>query len=295
MSHRSHTPLDSDERALAARLAADATASPSPAVDASILAAARAAVAPETGPRPAVADVAPRAASSQRRPHRRWPVGAGVAAALLVAVGVAWQLRPAPDTRPEPWSEDPAPAAARVAPAPAADVPAFAEPGADHSPTFDTTSVQSPAAAPPGGAKTDDGHALTRAAAPAPAQAPTQADSVPAAETARVTAFGADPVPAPPVSARADAAPEAASAPPAAPRSEATLRRAAPLHEAHDAPDHDEPPATADSPQVRAAWLDRVRELLDAGDITAARASLAEFHRRHPDADLPPDLRALLD
>ncbi len=289
MSHRSHTPLDSDERALAARLAADATASPSPAVDASILAAARAAVtSAETGPRPAVADVAPRAASSPRRPHRRWPVGAGVAAALLVAVGVAWQLRPAPDTRPEPWSEDPAPAAARVAPAPAADVPASAEPGADHSPTFDTASVESPAAAPPGGAETDDGHALTRAAAPAPAQAATQADSVPAAETARVTAFGADPVPAPP-------APEAASAAPAAPRSEATLRRAAPLHEFHDAPDHDEPPATADSPQVRAAWLDRVRELLDAGDIAAARASLAEFHRRHPDADLPPDLRALLD
>ena len=62
-----------------------------------------------------------------------------------------------------------------------------------------------------------------------------------------------------------------------------------------DVPDDSDPPATADAPEVRAAWLARVRELLDAGRIEAARASLLEFRRRHPQAELPPDLQALLD
>ena len=115
-----------------------------------------------------------------------------------------------------------------------------------------------------------------------------------------MTAFGSDAVAAPRPSAAptgSAAAPAVVDAPAPAPvRSEAVARRAIPALDAlEDLPDHDEPPATADSPQVRAAWLERVRELLDTGDITAARASLAEFHRRHPDADLPPDLRALLD
>lgn len=67
------------------------------------------------------------------------------------------------------------------------------------------------------------------------------------------------------------------------------------LESIEDVPDDIEPPATVDAPEVRAAWLARVRELLDAGRIAEARASLAEFHRRHPKAELPPDLRALLD
>ena len=62
-----------------------------------------------------------------------------------------------------------------------------------------------------------------------------------------------------------------------------------------DQGDENQPPASADSPQVREAWLARVRELLAAGDVEAARDSLAEFHRRYPQAELSPDLRALLD
>jgi hypothetical protein len=61
-----------------------------------------------------------------------------------------------------------------------------------------------------------------------------------------------------------------------------------------DQPYDDEPPASADSPEVRTAWLARIRELLGEGKIDAARASLAEFHRRYPDAPLPDDLRPLL-
>lgn len=60
-----------------------------------------------------------------------------------------------------------------------------------------------------------------------------------------------------------------------------------------DEPLDDVPPATADSPAVRDAWLQRIRELADAGNIEGARASLHEFVRRYPAYPLPDDLRAL--
>ncbi len=53
----------------------------------------------------------------------------------------------------------------------------------------------------------------------------------------------------------------------------------------------EQPPATADSPQVQRAWLQRIRELLANGDTEGARASLAEFKRRYPRYALPEDLR----
>jgi len=56
----------------------------------------------------------------------------------------------------------------------------------------------------------------------------------------------------------------------------------------------DEPPATVDSPQTRRAWLDRIRELRDAGELEVARESLREYRRRYPDLDLPGDLEGLL-
>lgn len=54
----------------------------------------------------------------------------------------------------------------------------------------------------------------------------------------------------------------------------------------------DEPPATADSPAVQQAWLQRIRELIAHGQTTGAKASLQEFKRRYPQYPLPPDLRA---
>ena len=48
-----------------------------------------------------------------------------------------------------------------------------------------------------------------------------------------------------------------------------------------------------DSPEAREAWLERIRDLLRQGEVDAAKASLGEFRRRHPDAALPPDLRKL--
>lgn len=60
-----------------------------------------------------------------------------------------------------------------------------------------------------------------------------------------------------------------------------------------DDPGEDVPPATADSPAVRDAWLRRIGELLAEGKADDAKASLAEFRRRYPEATLPPELRTL--
>lgn len=61
-----------------------------------------------------------------------------------------------------------------------------------------------------------------------------------------------------------------------------------------DQPANDLPPATADSPQVQRAWLQRVRQLVAEGRTDAARASLREYQHRYPKAVLPEDLCALL-
>ncbi|GGD39903.1 hypothetical protein [Pseudoxanthomonas indica] len=79
MNRRPLQPLDAEEAALAEQLARlGPHGEPSPRLDARILAAAHDAV------------------SEQARPRRRsrWPLGLGVAASALLAVGIAWQLRP---------------------------------------------------------------------------------------------------------------------------------------------------------------------------------------------------------
>ncbi|MGJ7904823.1 hypothetical protein ACSAMQ_20510, partial [Lysobacter sp. 1R34A] len=76
--HDAHDPLSPEERELAERLLRlGPHDGPSPALDARILAAAHAAVAPP-----------------RRREKTRWPAWIGVAASLTLAIGVAWQLRP---------------------------------------------------------------------------------------------------------------------------------------------------------------------------------------------------------
>ncbi|MDB6164772.1 MAG: hypothetical protein JWL98_2204, partial [Xanthomonadaceae bacterium] len=60
-----------------------------------------------------------------------------------------------------------------------------------------------------------------------------------------------------------------------------------------DEPIDDVPPATADAPTVRDAWLERIRALVDGGDLGDARQSLRAFTQRYPDYQLPADLRTL--
>jgi len=134
-------PLTPEERALAERLRLGRPALPSAALDAAILAAARAAVAPAPAAVPqgdarsepdagAGADAvqpAPIAAAPQParatpstvvRRRTRWPAWTGLAASLTLAVGIAWQLRTPPPPVPMP--------AAAPAHAPIADAMRFA-------------------------------------------------------------------------------------------------------------------------------------------------------------------------
>lgn len=108
-----------DERELAALYARLPKAEPDPALDAAVLARAG------------------RAASARRR--ARWPVALGSAAVLVLAAGLAWQLR---DSRPDVTATPPAPMAQRVESTGPASAPVQAS-----APVMLQESV--PAAAPP--------------------------------------------------------------------------------------------------------------------------------------------------
>ncbi|MGN6513883.1 MAG: tetratricopeptide repeat protein [Lysobacteraceae bacterium] len=127
------------------------------------------------------------------------------------------------------------------------------------------------------------------APAPMAAESALPAPPVAPAPAARAAAPAA-------VNSAAPAPPARKAAPPAARTAESDTgfdAAAAADAAAGDEPPEDVPPATADAPAVREAWLQRIRELLASGQTDAARASLKEFVRRHPDAPLPDDLRAL--
>lgn len=332
MNRHDHDPLTPEEREIAQRLSQSGGISgPSAALDATILAAARAA-APAASTTPA---------AHRRRPRSRWPVGMGIAASLAVALGVAWQLRPQPDAVVVPA---PAEMPARVVLPPY--VPASPQVDAEQAPagpgagqTASTAQTASPSAAvpqeppapqalrqlaPPPAREADSApivfdapEAMDAAPPPAPPPPPAPAAAAPAAMPAPVF------VPAP----EADALPQANRAHDAKVRSDDALRlreqRAAedaesseldrievtgsrvrraeargvpaPASDAfHDQPLDDQPPASFASPATRDAWLARIRELLRDGQRDAARESLREFVRRHPQHKVPDDLQPLL-
>lgn len=274
------TSLTSQERELAERLARlGPHAEPSPAMDARILAAARDA-----------------ATATPTRGRPRWPTLIGLAASLLLAVGLAWRLRPLPE-RPSPppsAARSEARAAAQAdagATAPAATLPAAIT---DQKPATDASANQAPQPEAANAAPATDAQRVDDAMSDR--MAPRARDATPAmktddapdapAETQSPAAFGDVAAPAPP-------------APPVAPtmQSESTpvvadeAARAAGA--SSDEPELDVPPATADAPEVREAWLQRIQALVDAGDIEGARASLHAFVARYPAYTLPENLRAL--
>lgn len=308
---RDREPLTPEEREWAQRLSRlGPSAGPPSAIDARILAAAHAAVA------------TPRARPSRRR----WPVALGVAASLVLAVGVAWRLRPLPEPpqassaiapMPQRGNGGPAPLPEPVE-APSAPVVKM-EPPAEPKRELAEEHVQrapaptAAAAAPP--IVADEARALDAVAAdaatsalasPPPPPAPpapeaAQAQAAEAAANADMAAGAA--APSPQESERMQKATEAVSAQRAkalaAPgalydRSEAKQRREAQAEQNPEIvgrDDGDEPPAYADSPPVREAWLRRVRELIAEGHRQEAHDSLDEFKRRYPDYALPQDLR----
>lgn len=296
-------PLTPEERELAQRLSRlGPSAGPPSSVDARILAAAHDAVASRPRPKP--------------RNHRRWPVALGVAASLTLAVGIAWRMRPLPEA-PQYPAESAASAemvaAPRTtrgpAPEPESDVyfqaqePKKAE-SEQAAVAQDAAKVQpkkesAPLPEPP--LIVDEARALDMQApppaAPPPPPAPAAAMSAPAADAAAAgAALSAQDRER--MSEAADAASLQRAKSVAAPRAQAneasdSRREAQSLDtvtiDADDA--GDEPPAYANSPEVREAWLRRVRELIVEGNQQQALDSLHEFQRRYPDQPLPDDLQ----
>jgi hypothetical protein len=256
-------PLSAQERALAQRLARAAGAhEPGPALDARILAAARAAVDEAAqAAAPASEVTAPRATPSprlppsqaRRRDRRRWTLGFGVAASLLLAVTVAWQLRPQHTRRlvhesaqapaaPQAVTEVPVPAAAdRAEPVGTASAPA---PG----PVREDPAASAPRAAPAPSAKPEQiglpPPSTPKALSPEPAQRRERYPAGPQAVAPAVPAAQQDAV-APAAQAEP---PRAASLapPPAAPP--------APVVEAGAAPP---PPAPSDPMPALEGPVDR--------------------------------------
>ncbi len=328
-------PLTPEERELARLLGRRAEQAPPAALDAAILAAARAAV-----DAPAADAVASPEAPRTQRTRPRWPAVFGIAASMVFAIGIAWQLRPEPP--PVPAGE----AAVAAAPAAAEDV-AAADQAAGRSAADSAVAAAEPAAAPaaPEAAPVAAPPAPAIARAPRPAsaetaQAPTQAARSMAADAAADTSFAAlppAPAAAPAAAPPAPPAPTAYSAP--APlmapveasgslkarsagspepnsvqaeqaaaldrvqitsmKREAT-RRSAPgvMQRSSDADlsaDAVQAEVSADARLPRRQWLEKIRERRDEGQRDLARASLERYIQQYPESRLPRDLRPLLD
>ncbi|PTA70468.1 MULTISPECIES: hypothetical protein [unclassified Stenotrophomonas] len=315
-------PLTPEERDLARLLGRRAEQAPPAALDAAILAAARAAV-----DAPAV-DTAASPRTPRRRP--RWPAVFGIAASMVFAIGIAWQLRPEPP--PIPASE------AAVAAAPAAADQTTESRAADAAMAPPEPAAAAPAA-PQAAPMAAPAPAIARTARPAPAEAtpapaPAKAEAARAriAEPAADTSFAALPPPAPPappapvaysapvpasapaaaaaMKADSDAAPMASAASveqaPALDRVEVTAsKRAATTRSAPGvmrrsgnaglSADAVQAEVNADARLPRRQWLQKIRERRDQGQRDLARASLERYVQQYPEARLPRDLRPLLD
>ncbi|GAA4868767.1 hypothetical protein [Luteimonas vadosa] len=320
-------PLAPEERALQRQLSRlGAGAEPSAALDARILAAA--------GAKPAPGSRHAHGRGVGRRP-KRWPVGGGLAASLVLAAGVAWQLRPLPDTEVQ-YSEAPAAVAMPVPPQREGDSAVVAQDASEaiSESAGDPAPPVEPRPAPameiaPRRAEPDDEDVATDAArradaaasqAARPAPPPPPPPPAPAAPSAFPSTAPVSPAPDPRTTGAAGnlagGEPAARAGEAAAAREDAmegkTLPgkqsteleriettgsrvRQGPVVEEPDAIFDEAPPASVDSPTVRAAWLARIRELRADGEIEAARESLREFHRRYPRVEVPADLRPLLD
>lgn len=322
MSARDRDPLNPEERALAARLQrAGAAEAPPAALDARILAAAR-----EAARHPPRASRRPRLAA--------WlPGGAitvvGTAAAFVIAIGTAWQLRPV--ERPSasaPQADDGVVAVELLGPR-ATHPDTAAGPAPDSAAAVRGPAEQSRNAGPAPRAEAAREITGPRASDPAavadaPAPAQTGADprppatSVADASATFAAPAAADATPLPP---SADVAPGAASSnaeaaaaagtslsEPTVPGVErprrATYTTAARARAAtHDdraasprrAEDRStvlaEIPIDADAELAPAAWLERIRARRDAGDVDGARESLRRFVIANPRLRVPPDLR----
>lgn len=349
--NRPSEPFNAEERDLAQRLARlGGPREPVAALDAMILAAARAAVSD-----PAAAVETPAGTEAEtppadlkvtplrpRKPAPRWPLGFGLAASVVLAAGIGWRMQIDTDNRseaasapaavfhdeateavilepplqrmppPEPppletadeyatrANQNQAPAAKAVVTSPA---PEFAADAASESPMV-AEAPPAPAAPPPPVAAINDGAAD---------DASLDKVTVTGSRISTERAAGAAEYTRTPLNERREQAAQAA-AKPSPPASAGPSRPAGAVppstsgerarslignvesdtHEFKSRDGYDDrPPVSADSPEFRQAWLQRIRAQIAKGDSDAARANLQEFRRRYPDVELPEDLRKL--
>jgi Meckel syndrome type 1 protein len=348
-------PLSPEERDLAERIARlGGVREPAPALDAMILAAARAAVAEDAKPA-AGSETPPATPSAPKvtpiRPRRtvpRWPWGMGLAASVVLAAGIGWKLQgdgegssaeksasvasavyhdeateavmieqaPAAMPPPPPPLEAEADAGAlarRVAQAPAEPV-AKAAPGgsadafAADAPMADAAVASSTPAAPAAQQAAEPEISINRESK---GVVDLSGTAVPRSGIASDRAVGAAEYTRTPLDQRREQArpnraaaaaeipaPPPPPAPAASPRDRArnatgelrsTTGEMDKVSEAYD----DRPPVSADSPEFRQAWLQRIRAQLARGENAAAAENLQSFRRRYPDVELPEDLRKL--
>lgn len=280
-------PFDTQERELARILAALPGGEPPPHLDASILRAAA------------------NAAAASRRPHARWLASAGAlwgiggAAAGVLALGVAWQMRyPARDST----LSDSAPAAAMSNEAEDSSIPIeFKERAPEQAGN---------AAPPPALAKDPSVRRVrSRQAVPAAPQSrapePFSADQLDEHAANRAEAGGraesdfAAPSPAPLAidaqSSRAYAAKAAVADAASAVAAEAQTERADQGRSVVAGASAGALSASPDTRRMKPAnWLAQIRALRDAGHRQEAHASLVLFHREHPQYVIPSDLAPLL-
>lgn len=305
-------PLTPEERELARLLGRPGNSAPSARVDDAVLAAARTAVgaaAPvAAAPLAAEPEVAP---ARVRRPRARLPAVLGVAASVVFAVGLAWQLK----------FDDPA---SSSAPPPAVEV---AAPAADTTAAPADSAMQSTAAPPPPAPEAVPSAATEAATAARRAESVASPKTQPIAPPPAAPAPAVMAAPAPmvaPVEVEADgAAAPAAAAPeqrqeldrisvtgskidterePSALRRQRAVStlaaRAEPAAADAARSAKTDPIATAveaDALLPRRRWIQRIRERRDAGDVDTARASLERYLQQYPEVRIPRDLRALLD
>lgn len=314
----SRDPLTPEERELARLLGGRLDKAPPAAVDAAVLAAARASVHAarvQEGAEPVVA-TAPLQERRQHPRRARWPALAGIAASVIFAVGLAWQMQPEPPQAPSLQEmATPAPAAPVDADAPAAAAPAVeysprSTAASRHAPVTDAAPVSPAVSAPKPAAPVK-----APAPAPAPAQAAPSAKSG-TADTPAPQAFRAraaepsrplQPAPAPPPAASAVLSAPAPA--PAAAEAVGAFARTAPELRAPDRMDAASataPPSPslsaaavqqeveADARLTRRQWLQKIRHRRDAGDVDIARASLERYLAHYPETRLPRDLQPLL-
>ncbi|MEO7251987.1 MAG: hypothetical protein ABIW30_05190 [Arenimonas sp.] len=248
------------------------------------------------------------AAAASRRPGARWLGSAGAlwgiggAAAAVLALGVGWQMKYA---APRPSQMESAPAAAMAdqtedssVPVGFSDAPTKPTELAAPSPRVATAPSRRPPA-PTGGvavapaplpqpfadgrldervtAGADANDSVGSAAPPAVAQ---RRESSPAAQRRQANTIAAKAVASEP-----EAQGRYATAAAAAPAAQAGVDIAAGMAADASSPSFPNSPAT---------WLTQIRRLRDEGRTLEARASLLEFHRRHPHNSIPSDLVALL-